>query len=463
MTVSLPKEFLDRMKEQLQDEAQFEAFLKSYDETPVRGLRLNLKKLLENESGRFDNAITYDRLISEWKLTPMKDATYAVYGNKKYYREFYMDEAYLASIGIRPGKHPYHEAGIYYIQGPEAMQAVAHLDIRPFDRVADLCASPGGKSTQAADMLSLNEGGFLLSNEYVPLRAKTLSSNIERMGIDNALVLNEDTKRLAQHFPEYFTRIIVDAPCSGEGMFRKDDTAIKEWSLQNVLLCAERQREIVSNAYRMLSPGGKLCYSTCTFEKEEDEDIRDFILNSFSDMKLIFEKRVWPHLENGEGHYISVFQKEGRDPFKALDTEESHHITKTDTCISQKKLKEKRIKEQLYLVPDILPDAKGLKVFRAGILKSTDLGKRIEPEHSLTHAMNINDVSETENFGFCICNFGSEDERTTQYLKGLQIPVPEYIDKKGWCIVACDGAALGLGKLVNGQIKNHYPKGLRFL
>lgn len=463
MPVNLPKEFLERMKEQLPDEGEFEAFVKSYDNAPVRGLRLNLKKLFENEDSPYTDAVTYESLVNRWKLIPIKDATYAIHNGKKYYREFYMDEAYLNEIGIRPGKHPYHEAGLYYIQGPEAMQAVAHLDIRPFDRVADLCASPGGKSTQAADMLSLDEGGFIISNEYVPLRAKTLSSNIERMGICNAAVLNEDTKRLAQHFPEYFTRIIVDAPCSGEGMFRKDETAVKEWSLQNVLLCAERQKEIVSNACRMLSPGGKLCYSTCTFEKEEDEDIRDFILDTFKDMKLLYEKRVWPHLENGEGHYISIFQKEGRDPFEDLDTEERRCISKADSSIHLQILEEKKIKDQLYLIPEVLPDLKGLKTFRTGILKSTDLGKRVEPEHSLTHAMNINDITEIENLDFCICNFSSQDPRTEQYLKGLQIPASEYIDKKGWCIVSCDGTALGLGKLVNGQIKNHYPKGLRFL
>ncbi|OON85523.1 hypothetical protein BXO88_12075 [Oribacterium sp. C9] len=463
MSLSLPQEFLDRMKDMLPDEAEFKAFIESYEDDPIRGLRLNLKKLLENELSEDPDAITYEKLVSDWKLTPVRDASYAVYDGKKYYREFYMNEDELNQRGIRPGRHPYHEAGLYYIQGPEAMQAVTHLDVRPYDRVADLCASPGGKSTQAADMLSLDEGGFIISNEYVALRARTLSSNIERMGISNAAVLNEDTGKLAQFFPEFFTRIIVDAPCSGEGMFRKDETAIKEWSPQNVHLCAERQKEIVSNAYRMLSPGGKLCYSTCTFEKEEDEDIRDFILESFPDMKLIFEKRFWPHIDKGEGHYVTVFQRAGKDPFEEKNISFGPVITGPDRSIGMQKLSEKKMKDQIYLIPDILPDLGRLKVFRTGILKSTDLKKRIEPEHALTHAIHIHDEKETESFKFSVCNYSSTDPHVEQYLKGLQIPAPEGSDKKGWCIVACDGVALGLGKLVNGQIKNHYPKGLRFL
>ena len=463
MTLALPQEFLDRMKELLPDETEFRAFVDSYEETPVRGLRLNLKKFLENEASGDERAITYERLLTDWELTPINEASYAIYNGKKYYREFYMNETALNQRGIRPGRHPYHEAGLYYIQGPEAMQAVSHLDIRPYDRVIDLCASPGGKSTQAADMLSLDEGGFIISNEYVSLRAKTLSSNIERMGISNAAVLNEDTGKLARFFPEYFTRVIVDAPCSGEGMFRKDETAIKEWSPDNVRLCAERQKEIVSNACRMLSPGGKLCYSTCTFEKEEDEDIRDYILESFPDMHLVFEKRFWPHIDKGEGHYVSVFQRAGKDPFEEKNTSFGTVIKGPDRSISMQNLTEKKMKDQIYLIPDIIPDLSGLKVLRTGILKAQDLKKRTEPEHALTHAINIHDKKEAENFEFSVCDYGSEDPLMDQYLRGLQIPAPEGMDKKGWCIVACDGAALGLGKIVNGMIKNHYPKGLRFM
>ena len=460
--ITLPQDYLNRMKQLLPETDQYEAFIQSYDAPPVRGLRLNLKKLIANESSCSSTRITYDSLVEEWKLEPLKDASYIIHKGKKYYREFYMNEEYLLQKGIRPGKHPYHEAGLYYIQGTEAMQAVAHLDIRPFDRVADLCASPGGKSTQAADMLSPEHGGFLLSNEYVALRARTLSSNIERMGITNAAVTNEDTGKLAGHFPEYFTRIIVDAPCSGEGMFRKDETAVKEWSPENVRLCAGRQKEIVSNAYRMLSAGGKLCYSTCTFEKEEDEDIRDFILKEHEDMELIFEKRVWPHLEKGEGHYIAVFRKAGKDPFESAAASDDASAFIPGSSISAMNYKEVKLKDQIYLIPPFTPNLKGLKTFRTGILKASDLGKRIEPEHALTHAINLNDPEELYNYELSVSDYSSDAPETEQYLKGLQIPAPEGVSGKGWVIVTCDGIALGLGKLVNNQIKNHYPKGLRF-
>ena len=233
----LPAEFCTLMKALL-SEGEYDAFLESFEKPAVRGLRLNLHKLMELEkSGK-------------------PESSRISYRGQTMYASFYLDDHYLESIGIRPGKHPYHEAGLYYIQGPEAMQVVQHMQIRPFDRVIALCASPGGKSTQAADLLSGDAGGFLISNEYVALRARTLSSNIERMGIRNAAVLNEDTGKIADHFPEFFTRVLVDAPCSGEGMFRKDDTAITEWSPENVRMCAERQREITANAYRMLAPGG---------------------------------------------------------------------------------------------------------------------------------------------------------------------------------------------------------------
>ena len=175
------------------------------------------------------------------------------------------------AIARQPGKHPYHEAGVYYIQEPSAMAPVEYLDARPGMRILDLCAAPGGKSTQIAG--KMQGQGILVSNEIHPARAGILSENMERMGVRNGIVTNETPGRLAEHFPEYFDRILVDAPCSGEGMFRKNDGAAEEWSPQNVRMCAERQDEILEEAYRMLAPGGRLVYSTCTFAPEEDEDV----------------------------------------------------------------------------------------------------------------------------------------------------------------------------------------------
>lgn len=460
--MQLPEEFLSRMRSLLPGE-EYDAFLKSYEAPPVRGLRLNLHKLTELSASGREDVITYDQLVSEWKLRPLPASTSIRFRGQTMYRCFYLDDAHLSSIGVRPGKHPYHEAGLYYIQGPEAMQVVQHMEIRPFDRVIDLCASPGGKSTQALDLLSESAGGFLLANEYVASRARTLSSNMERMGIRNAAVLNEDTGKLAAHFPEYFTRVLVDAPCSGEGMFRKDAAAIAEWSPENVEKCVLRQQEIVENAYRMLSCGGILGYSTCTFEPAEDEGIRDFLLSRFPDLKLLFEKRAWPHRELGEGHYMAIFRKAGEDPLAAEASKCCAALQLPEPGMRLTDYRMQQVREQCYMIPKLLPDLRGLRCLRAGVQTEIILKNRAEPSHALSHALFFSEEEMCAHFQLSICNYRAEDPRIEQYLRGQQIAAPEGTSGKGWCIVSVDGAALGLGKLVNGQVKNHFPKGLRFL
>ncbi len=446
----LPEAFLERMRALLPDEEEYQAFLQSYALPPTRGLRLNLQKLLRCRG------LSYEQLTSDWGLEPLPSASFLdLPDGRRLYREFYVNEERMAALGIRPGKHPYHEAGLYYLQEPSAMQVVPALAIRPFDRVLDLCASPGGKSTQAADMLDYRQGGILISNEYVGNRARTLSSNIERMGIVNAAVLNEDTGRLASAFPSYFSRIILDAPCSGEGMFRKDDTAVAEWSPENVEHCVERQKEIADNALQLLAPGGRLSYSTCTFEPAEDEGIRDYILEKDPALQLIFEKRIFPHRERGEGHYVAVFRKAGED--LAAGAED---IT----------LREEKIGDTVYLVPDSLPSLRGLRVLRQGVPVSEVLKKRECPHHALSHACRLSalpgDSEDALSRPLPVLDFPAADPRIDQYLHGLEIAVtPEEAGdlRGGFLVLACDGAALGLGKYVNGRVKNHYPKGLRFV
>lgn len=415
-----------------------------------------------------ENIVSYEGLLRDFGLKSIPDASSVIFRGKQYFREFYLDDDFLNEHALRPGKHPYHEAGLYYMQSPEAMHVVAKLQIRPYDRVIDLCASPGGKATQAADMLSLSQGGFLLANEYIGLRARTLSSNFERMGIRNGAVLNENTERIAERFPEYFTRVIVDAPCSGEGMFRKDPETIRAWSPESVAMCALRQREIVRNAVFMLAPGGRMSYSTCTFEREENEDIVNYILAEFPEMQCIYMKRHWPHQDRGEGHFCAILKKSGEDLFKdraisaEVMTENSALLSISEEEIRQEAdlsvgFTEERKKDQVYLVPDCLPDLRGLKVFRKGILKEEILKNREEPSHAYVHAL---PPMQTE---FPVVNYKKEDPRIDQYLHGLQITVPDGFDGKGFVIVACDGAYLGLGKCAGTQIKNHFPKGLRFL
>lgn len=436
------------MRELLGSDTEFESFLSSYENSPERGIRLNLCRLFQ--LSRENREVIYNRLTDDWGLTPLPDASYKEYEGRRYYREFYINEDVISEKQIRPGRHPYHEAGLYYIQEPSAMQPVMHLDIREWDRVADICASPGGKSSHAADFLSCEKGAVLLSNEYIGNRARTLSSNIERMGIKNAVVLNEDTKRIAERFPGYFSRVIIDAPCSGEGMFRKDETAIREWSPENVERCIERQREIVANGLSLLSEGGRLSYSTCTFERGENEDMAEYILSLDSDLSLVFEKRIFPHKERGEGHYIAVFEKKGEYASGGRDAG----------------FFEVKEKGRTIMLPDSLPDTTGLRTLRRGVFKTLSERGREIPEHAYSHT--------SEAAGeYPMLSLDENDKRAVSYLYGLEIQAeheellfPDGMDgesfRKGYVLVAVDGAAMGFGGYVNGRIKNHFPKGLRF-
>ena len=301
--VTLPAEFATRMKRMLGEE--YPAFAACFDRTRALGLRRNLLKTEEEEFLR--NA-----------PCPLEPVPWA-------------PEGYYYPEGERPGLHPLHEAGAYYIQEPSAMAAVPFLDPQPGERILDLCAAPGGKSTQIAARMAGR--GLLVSNEVHPARARILSQNVERMGIRNALVTNEEPARLAARFPLFFDRILVDAPCSGEGMFRKEEAALAGWSPENVAHCAKRQREILEEAARMLRPGGRLVYSTCTFSPEENEGtIGSFLARheefSLEDPPLYpgmshgnplwgegktegLEKtvRIWPHRARGEGHFIAVLRR----------------------------------------------------------------------------------------------------------------------------------------------------------
>ena len=298
----LPIDFTKRMKELLGEEyGNFEA---SYSEDPVRSFRINTNKISKEN---FE------------KINPFG-------GEKIPYAE---NGFYFSGDGI--GNHPYHHAGMIYIQEPSAMAAVESVDIQPDWNILDLCASPGGKSTQAA---SQNPDGVLVSNEIVPSRCKTLTGNIERMGFQNVITTCADAKRIAALYNEAFDLVIVDAPCSGEGMFRKDKNAQKEWSVENVLHCAERQREILDKIKTTVKPGGLLLYSTCTFSLEENEKNVDWFLNENDNFELIEVKdsvkkftadgimfdgcneknisrcrRFYPHVAKGEGQFIALMKK----------------------------------------------------------------------------------------------------------------------------------------------------------
>lgn len=374
--------------------------------------------------------------------------------------------------------------GLYYIQEPSAMSAAALLAPKPGMRVLDLCAAPGGKSTQLATYLG--DSGLLVSNEINTQRSRILSQNIERMGIKNAIVTNEDSFVLASHFPGFFNAIQVDAPCSGEGMFRKLPEAIEQWSMENVAICAARQKEILDNAAVMLKLGGTIVYSTCTFSREENEDVIEYFLERHPDFTLEEMERFWPYKVDGEGHFVAKLVRRGcvdtdlkadRKTKKNKNSKNRKNETKPaltkenmkllseflDETISENMaawIKNSRLVmfgEQLYRLPDMEVDIKGLKVQRAGLHIGEFKKQRFEPSHSLALALKLNDAKN-------VVKLTCDNPQTIGFFNGQSVMLSDEQAaecKKGWALVCVDGYPAGWGKVNGTQVKNHYPKGLR--
>lgn len=459
--MNLPIEFENKMKAFLGNE--WDDFLYSYDNNRFQALRFNTLKVQSPEERM--------RILKTLKISSDKKVSWA-------------NEAYYFDENVRPGKHPYHEMGLYYIQEPSAMSAAALLAPKPGMRVLDLCAAPGGKSTQLATYLG--DSGLLVSNEINTQRSRILSQNIERMGIKNAIVTNEDSFVLASHFPGFFNAIQVDAPCSGEGMFRKLPEAIEQWSMENVAICAARQKEILDNAAVMLKPGGTIVYSTCTFSKEENEDVIEYFLEKHPDFTLEEMERFWPHKVDGEGHFVAKLVRRGsvdtgfksdRQTKKIKNNKNRKNETKSALTKENMKLlsefldetisddmaaliKNSRIVmfgEQLYRLPDMEVDIKGLKVQRAGLHIGEFKKQRFEPSHSLALALKL---SEAKNVVKLTC----DNPQTIGFFNGQSVMLSDEQAaecKKGWALVCVDGYPAGWGKVNGTQVKNHYPKGLR--
>lgn len=452
----LPEEFLVRMQSMLGEE--YEDFLSSYDQERYLALRVNT---LKAEKDAFVEQSPFH----------LEQVPWAENG-------FYYEGA------DQPGKHPYHEAGVYYIQEPSAMLPGQLLGALPGERILDLCAAPGGKTTQIA--AAMQGEGILVSNEIHPARAKILSENVERMGIRNCLVTNETPQRLAEIFPDYFDRIMVDAPCSGEGMFRKKEEACEQWSKENVSMCAARQDEILDCAAVMVRPGGRLVYSTCTFAPEEDEGSVERFLQRHPKFLLVEDRRLWPHKVKGEGHYAAVLQRTGQvsEDYQCCSTNGMERGISLSAAGSscgrgsrsggglekeyadflafekeslRKGILEKfsgtylRFGEQLYLCPPGMPAIKGLKVLRPGLHLGTIKKNRFEPSHALALALRPEDVM------FSL-DLSSDGSKIRDYLNGMTFPAR---GEKGWYLITVDGYSIGWGKLAGGVMKNHYPKGLR--
>ncbi|CEQ18917.1 RsmF rRNA methyltransferase first C-terminal domain-containing protein [Paraclostridium sordellii] len=428
--IDLPQKFLDDMKEILKDE--YEDFIKSYEEPKTTGLRVNTLKISKEDLIN----------LNLFKLDQIPWAEEGLYYDEK------ID---------RPGKNPLHEAGAYYLQEPSAMSVVPRAGIKENDKVLDMCAAPGGKSTYI--LSKLNDTGLLVSNEINPIRIKALGENLERFGAKNCIITNTDSNNLRKVFNGYFDKVIIDAPCSGQGMFRKDEVAIKDWSYEKVLECQSIQREIIRDGYDMLKNGGILVYSTCTFAKEENENIINEFIEKNENAKLIEMHRIWPHKVKGEGHFVAKIQKLENEDCKTKELK----AKRLDKEIKDYKDFEKKFLninignkfdlrgENLYLLPEESPDVKKLKVLRYGLHLGVLKKNRFEPSHALSHYLKLEDAKHVENLKL-------EEEHILNYLRGNTINTGQ---SRGWVLVAIEGIPIGWGKESNGVLKNHYPKGLR--
>ena len=424
--MNLPESFKERMKIDLKNE--YEDFIKSYENPPYIGLRVNTLKLSSSE---FQNTVDFCGERVEWCPTG-----------------FYYDG--------KKGSHGSAIAGLFYSQDPSAMIAAELADVKKGDKVLDLCAAPGGKSTQLAAKLC--GSGLLLANEVNGSRAKILCENIERMGIKNAVVTNMYPEKMEKLFPEFFDKIVVDAPCSGEGMFRKDPVAIAEWSIEHTLSCAERQLLILDSAYKMLSPGGRLVYSTCTFARVENEEVCEKFTEKYPDITLLQMHRLMPHKVKGEGHFSAVFEKSGETPPKKYSppTEAKKELVEAYRSFEKENLNIKldgrfvSFGDFLYLLPKEMISLDKIKCIRPGLMLGEVRKGRFIPSQHMAMALIKEDFKRT---------FSLSDEQISLYTKGEAIA---YSGEKGYGVMLYNNKfPIGWYKSSDGYAKNHYPKYLR--
>ena len=452
----LPEAYIHQMK-RLLGEAGFFAYEKSLSEPVTRALRVNL---LLSPDGTLPCEIE-----GVGDPVPWAKGCYFVEGD------------------ARPGLSPLHEGGLFYLQEPSALSAVSVLDPQPGERVLDLCAAPGGKSTQIAGLMQGR--GLLVCNEPVASRAQILSRNVERMGVRNAIVTSAMPDQLAPHFPAFFDRILVDAPCSGEGMFRRQPEARDEWSENSPRGCADRQMEILHEAAKMLAPGGVMVYSTCTFNDTENEGVLarfaqehpEFTLEAFSLPGLPSGERgyahLYPHEIRGEGHFVSLLRKRADAPgVPALQEEKPQRAKKSargkdvskkkpEPVIAMPDVLAKGVSlgalhmagESLWALPEGLDDISrlsGLRVLRTGLLLAHAEGRRAEPDHALAMALRPDEAARTA---------ALTEQQALLYQAGEALNLGEL--EPGYTLLTLHGVSLGFGKQAGGVMKNHYPKGLR--
>ena len=467
----LPQSFLDSMNEILGED--YEAFLAGFDGQRQYGLRVNTLKM---------NLEEFER-IAPFHLKKVP----------------WISNGYFYEAEDAPAKHPFYSAGLYYLQEPSAMTPASRLKVQPGERVLDLCAAPGGKATELG--AALQGEGLLVANDINTARARALLRNLELFGISNSFVTNEPPHVLAERFPEFFHKIMVDAPCSGEGMFRKNPAVVDSWQEKGPEYFSKLQREIIVQAADMLLPGGMMFYSTCTFSPLENEKTITHLLKERPDMEVIpmedyegfaegltsyrgevFDescklcRRIWPHKMSGEGHFMALLHKKSGTQQQVQQTVSQSSIW-WEKCKGLNKEQKaaaedffyhvniaydgKRIDvrgDNLYYLPAPKYDGRGLHFLRNGLFMGEFKKKRFEPSQPFALALHAQDFDQ-------VLDFPADDERLSRYLRGETLDVSDLIagekKRKGWQLVMVAGHPLGFGKLVNNNLKNKYPAGWR--
>lgn len=467
----LPQSFLDSMKEILGED--YEAFLAGFDGQRQYGLRVNTLKM---------NLEEFER-IAPFHLKKVP----------------WISNGYFYEAEDAPAKHPFYSAGLYYLQEPSAMTPASRLKVQPGERVLDLCAAPGGKATELG--AALQGEGLLVANDINTARARALLRNLELFGISNSFVTNEPPHVLAERFPEFFHKIMVDAPCSGEGMFRKNPAVVDSWQEKGPEYFSKLQREIIVQAADMLLPGGMMFYSTCTFSPLENEKTITHLLKERPDMEVIpmedyegfaegltsyrgevFDescklcRRIWPHKMSGEGHFMALLHKKNGTQQQVQQTvsqssiwwEKCKGLNKEQKAAAEDFFShvniaydERRIDvrgDNLYYLPAPKYDGRGLHFLRNGLFMGEFKKKRFEPSQPFALALHAQDFDQ-------VLDFPADDERLSRYLRGETLDVSDLIagekKRKGWQLVMVAGHPLGFGKLVNNNLKNKYPAGWR--
>lgn len=433
--IELPKKYCEEMKELLKDE--YDDYIQSFQESHHTSLRVNELKISVDEFLK----------IFPYKLKPIPWC----------HNGFYYDDSDPVT------KHPYYYAGLYYIQEASAMLPAESLPIEKEDRVLDICAAPGGKSTELG--VKLEDTGVLFSNDISYSRCQALLKNLERFGIRNAYVTSETPEKLSQYFESYFDKILIDAPCSGEGMFRKDPHLIQSWIEHDSSYYVPIQKSIVENAIKMLRPGGMIVYSTCTFSKLEDEEIIQYALSLDDSLKVVplkqcdgfyqnaYGTKLFPHRIQGEGHFVSLLVKEGnKQEYNKKKT--TYQFDYENIHMQFEDVKYQEIKERCYVMKQTDVDLSGLRIMRSGILLGEKKKNRFEPNEILPMYLKQNEYSN-------VIHLSQDDVRVMKYLKGETIQVEDKNIKDGYAIICVDEYPLGFVKVSKGTCKNKYSKSWR--